>query len=71
MIIVKLLSAGVPRVLDGIPGMTFMVDEFTPGAEGPVAHVRDYRFDKSPGGFQIWSIGAKGYQQIFDNRGLT
>jgi hypothetical protein len=51
---------GVDRVLDGALGMTFVVDRFTDGQAGKVAHVRDYRHRP----FQIWSIPADGYEIV-------
>jgi hypothetical protein len=60
-------KAGIDRVLRGEPGMTFVVDEFTNGVLGPVAHVRDYRFPPSQlkaKPFQIWSIPFDGYEVV-------
>lgn len=47
--------------------MTFPVDKFTIGVLGPVAHVRDYRFRPTEfraANYQIWSIGADGYEIV-------
>jgi hypothetical protein len=58
---IKLTSArGVARVGEGALGMTFVVDGFTDGQAGKVAHVRDYR--RRP--FQIWSIPADSYEIV-------
>ena len=65
MIFVKLTEAGVPRVLYGTVGLTFIVDHFTEGGAGTrVAHVRDYRFPTEHKDHQIWSIGEDGYEVI-------
>jgi hypothetical protein len=62
--VVKLTEAGRARVLDGVAGMTFIVDSFTHGQRGPVAHVRDYRYPGDHYPYQIWSIGVIGYEII-------
>jgi hypothetical protein len=36
--------------------MTFIVDHFTRGIRGPIAHLRDYRYPNKWCPFQIWSI---------------
>lgn len=67
MKVAKINAQGVARVLDGKPGMTFVVDCFTDGLRGPVAHVRDYRYPGPRNNgepFQIWSIAADGYELI-------
>lgn len=78
MRVVKLLPRGLPRVLNGAPGMTFIVDHYTYSSEfevghdmpsysemvRPIAHVRDYRFLQTDGRPQIWSIGPDGYEPI-------
>lgn len=63
MVVVKLLIAGVPRVMGGKAGMTFIVDSFTTNVYGLVANVRDYRFGDR---YQIWSISFGGYEIIQD-----
>lgn len=67
MVVVKLLIAGVPRVMGGKAGMTFIVDSFTNNPNGKVVHVRDYRYDLITGGrgYAIWSIGPDGYEIIY------
>lgn len=65
MIVVKINVKGCADVLDGTPGMTFIVERFTSGAAGKVAHVRDYRYrdlDNYP--YQIWCIGGDGYEVV-------
>lgn len=61
MIIVKLLEGGLPRVLNGQVGMTFIVDKFSLRIDTNnqmIAHVRDYRYGKDNyRGFQIWTLG--------------
>lgn len=67
MIIIKINKEGCNRVLNGQIGMTFPVDKFTVGVLGPVAHVRDYRFGPTElraVNYQIWSIGADGYEIV-------
>lgn len=72
MVVVKIVGQeGLARVLSGMVGMTFVVDKFTDGARGRVAHVRDYRYPNRPGGFQIWSIGAEGYEEITSMKTIT
>lgn len=61
---VQINETGCDRVLDGKPGMVFIVDAFTNGARGPIAHVRDYRYANDSKPFQIWSIGADGYEVV-------
>jgi hypothetical protein len=67
MQVIKLNAKGVARVLDGKVGMTFIVDSLTTCIHaGPVAHVRDYRYQHASLGrdFQIWSIPREGYEVI-------
>lgn len=67
MHIAKLKQEGLARVLDGRVGMTFIVDKFTDGVAGKVAHVRDYRWPPETNmgrPFVIWSIAADGYELI-------
>lgn len=66
MRIVKLKQEGLARVLDGIIGMTFIVDRFidTVDNRGKVAHVRDYRYAGDYNIYSIWSIGPEGYEEI-------
>lgn len=69
--VARLTEDGVHRVLNGVTGMTFIVDKFTPGGSlGQVAHVRDYRYPGDHRPFQIWSIAAPGYELLpADNSG--
>lgn len=50
-------------------GMAFVVDKFSNGVNGMVAHVRDYRFsERETGGssdYAIWSIGADLYEVAY------
>ena len=62
--VIKLLPEGIARVLSGAAGMTFVVDSFTPGQQGQVAHVRDYRYPGAHYPWQIWSIPRPGYEVI-------
>lgn len=62
--VVRLNQRGVNRVLNGSQGMTFIVDNFTPGLQGEVAHVRDYRYPGDHRPFQIWSLAAPDYDII-------
>ncbi len=63
--IARLNERGLNRVLNGRVGMTFIIDGFTSGVAGDVAHVRDYRFFGVLGrDYQIWSIPADGYEII-------
>lgn len=62
---VRLTPAGVNRVLHGAAGMTFLVDSFTDGVRGRVAHVRDYRYPNEGGKpYCIWSLSAGDYELI-------
>lgn len=61
--VVKINQEGCFRVLEGRPGMTFIVDHFT-GSTQQVAAVRDYRFPDGHKPFQIWSIGSNGYEMV-------
>lgn len=67
--IVKLLPAGLERVLNGQVGMTFIVDKFidTIDNRGRIAHVIDYRY-KGEHRYQIWSIGPEGYEIVVQGR---
>lgn len=62
-IVVKINAAGLPRVVDSVVGMTFIVDSFSDTVDdrGKVAHVRDYRCGYP---YQIWSIGPEGYEVV-------
>ncbi len=62
--VIRLLPEGLPRVLNGQVGMTFIVNEFTEGAYGPVAHVRDYRFVSDASKFQVWSLAGDQYEVV-------
>lgn len=65
MTVVRLLEAGLPRILSATVGMTFIVDKFTIGNDGRfIAHIRDYRHSQEHRGFQVWSIGPEGYEII-------
>lgn len=66
MTVIRLLSKGLDRVMDGQIGMTFIVDSFTDKVDnsGQVAHVRDYRYGRTIRDYQIWSIGPEGYKII-------
>lgn len=66
MLIARLTKDGLDRVLNGVEGMTFIVDEITSYNGRRTAHVRDYRFKNEILGreFQIWSIGPEGYQLV-------
>jgi hypothetical protein len=69
MTVARLTKAGATCVLDGEKafeaGMLFVVDNFTSGLMGPVAHLRDYRYGKdNHKGFQTWSVGADGYEVV-------
>lgn len=66
MIVIKLLRQGLHR-LPGEIGMTFIVDSFSPGAAGDVAHVRDYRYPQDGRPYCIWSIPADGYEIITES----
>jgi hypothetical protein len=68
MQIIKLTPAGTARVSESTEGMTFIVDAWTDGERGKVAHVRDYRYPSKLRPFQIWSIAAGGYELIVDVR---
>lgn len=68
MVVVKIKGPeGIARVLSSEPGMTFLVDKFTNGVRGMVAHVRDYRFPSPTQAYQIWSIPAEGYEIVAGN----
>jgi hypothetical protein len=63
--VVKLTGTGWTRVLNGKEGMTFIVDKFTPAANGGmIAHVRDYRWTNGGFPFQIWSLSPDQYEVI-------
>lgn len=63
-VVVRLKERGVTKVLDGMPNMTFIVDDFTVGLMGPVAHVRDYRHIRDDGRPQTWSLSADEYEVL-------
>lgn len=67
--IARLTDKGCDRVLNGAPGMTFIVDKITENGLRRIAHVRDYRYPRTVNGehhadYQIWSIGPEGYQLV-------
>ena len=63
--VVVINAVGCARVLNGTPGMTFVVDSMTKRLTGgAVVHVRDYRYVESHIPFQIWSIGPEGYKFV-------
>jgi hypothetical protein len=62
--VIRLLEGGVSRVLNGMVGLTFLVESFTEGVSGPVAHVRDYRYRSEPSTYQIWSLAADQYELL-------
>lgn len=64
--VVRLTAQGVNRVLAGAVDMTFIVDKVTAGLQGPVAHVRDYRYGKTDKhrGFQTWSLITGDYEVV-------
>lgn len=68
MQVIKLLEKGLPRVLDGEVGMTFVVEATTKriAGDGIVAHVRDYRYHNGQNDYQIWSIGPEGYEVVIE-----
>jgi hypothetical protein len=68
-VVVMVNREGAERVLNGSPGMTFLVDSFTRSGDGVtwVAHVRDYRgqykgFNSKP--YQVWSVPQRGYEVV-------
>lgn len=63
-IVVVLKKEGLARVLNGKEGMTFVVNRFTVGLRGPVAHVRDYRYPGDHFPWQVWSLGADEYEVV-------
>lgn len=69
--VIKINAKGCARVLNGMVGMTFIVDKFTAGRAGfgMVAHVRDYRYPGNRRLFQIWSINSYGYDIVVDDQG--
>lgn len=64
--IIRINERGAARVLNGTAGMTFVVERFSDGVAGEVAHVLDYRYprDDAAGGYQCWSIAADGYELL-------
>lgn len=66
MTIVKINKKALDRVMDGIVGMTFIVDKFTDTINNrrQIAHVRDYRYNNNGCDYQIWSIGPDSYEII-------
>lgn len=64
-VVVRPTRMGLRKILDGQEGMVFMVDKFTNGLLGPVAHVRDYRSGQdSHKGFTIWSLPYDEYEVV-------
>lgn len=67
---VLLMNQGVQRVLDGKPGMTFIIDSVTETARGGEynVHVRDYRLHgekRNPAEpWCIWTLGPDEYALI-------
>ena len=65
--IVKLLAPGLPRVLGGQVGQTFLVDSLTRTADGElIAHVRDYRYNALGRTCQIWTLGPDCWEEVAD-----
>jgi hypothetical protein len=66
MNIAKLTDKGMVRVLSAAPGMTFVVDRFSEGSRGQVAHVRDYRYPRPDikRDHQIWSLSPDEYELV-------
>lgn len=64
--LVKVLfnNEGRGRVLGWNEKLILPVDKFTNGVRGPVAHCRDYRYPETHFPYQIWSIGADGYEIV-------
>lgn len=66
--VVKITAEGAfRRVLNGVEGMTFVVDKYTRTGDGKgwVAHVKDYRYLKDKQ-YAIWSLGPDDYVQLLD-----
>ncbi len=65
-VFVELTEEGVRRVLDGKPGMVFVVDHTTNrlGTHETICHVRDPQ--KTPyqplGSDQLWTLGPEDYE---------
>lgn len=66
MIAVNLKRSGLPRVLNGQVGQTFIVDVFSDTIDnrGRMAHVRDYRYASNQYEYQIWSLGPNDYEIV-------
>lgn len=65
MVVIKLLKAGLPRVLNGEIGITFIVDQLSGTVGYNVAHIRDYRYsNERKKNYSIWSIPADGYEFV-------
>jgi hypothetical protein len=64
LIIARLTKYPQWRVLNGEVGMTFIVDHFTRGIRGPIAHLRDYRYPNKWCPFRIWSVPVDCYQVV-------
>lgn len=71
--VIRINERGAARVLNGTAGMTFVVERFSPGVAGEVAHVLDYRYPREDavGGYQSWSIAADGYERLELDYGIT
>ena len=65
---VRLTRSGLSRVLNATVGQIFLVDHFTPGVGGLVAHVRDFRYPQcerpTVRDFQIWSLGVGDWEPV-------
>jgi len=62
--VVRLTKQGERRVLEGVAGMTFVVDSIG-GVEDRCRHVRDYRYgNDSRLGCQIWTLGQGDWEEL-------
>lgn len=69
--VVRLTLQGSERVLDGVPGMVFMVNTFSqvPGGQ-LVVHIKDERlpFQQDGKKYQVWSLGEGDYEMVVPPR---
>ena len=71
LVLVKLLKGGLERIPHSQIGQTFMVEDFTSGQAGDVAHIRDYRFPSKSRDYQVWSLAGDQYEVLFSNEEET
>lgn len=69
--LIRLNQRGVARVLEGKPGMMFIVENWV-GVNNRCAVVLDYRYPRADavGGFQCWTIEPEGFEIVREAPGV-